>query len=72
MLVYQDPPSRLNWGNMVINSRYIGSNRGYLEGLGSCLLFLWSFIRLRAGENVELRTHETLFACKRTPAHGTV
>ena len=39
LLVYQDPPSRRNWGYMVINSRYIGSNRGYLEGLGGCCFF---------------------------------
>ena len=26
-IIYQDPPCSLNWGYMVLNSRYLGPNR---------------------------------------------
>ena len=32
--IYQDFPCTLDWGYMVPNSRYLGLNRGWEEGLG--------------------------------------
>ena len=31
---YQDPPGTLNWGHMASNSRYLGTDRKQVEGLG--------------------------------------
>ena len=41
-ILYLDPPCTLNWGYMVLNSGYLGPNRGYEEGLGTLIYSIFN------------------------------